>query len=83
MDCKKKELIGNYKNSGTEWELKKNAPQVKVYDFVDKELGKAVPYGVYDITRNEHGDYAGIVEDSMWTGWQARAAPNKPEEAKS
>ncbi len=43
MDCKKKELIGNYKNAGRDWFVKGNAPEVKVYDFIDKELGKAVP----------------------------------------
>ena len=53
VDCKKKELIGNYKNSGQEWEVKKHPVEVKVYDFIDKKLGKAVPYGVYDIEKNE------------------------------
>jgi hypothetical protein len=44
VDCKKKELIGNFKNAGTDWVLQGDAP--KVYDFVDKELGKAVPWGI-------------------------------------
>lgn len=64
VDCKKKELIGNYKNNGTEWELKKNAQQVNVYDFVDKELGKAVPYGVYDLAKNEGWVNVGISSDT-------------------
>jgi len=64
VDCKKKELIGNYKNNGSEWELQKNAPQVKVYDFVDEELGKAIPYGVYDIAKNEGWVNVGISSDT-------------------
>ena len=53
VDCKKKELIGNYKNSGQEWHRKGKPEQVKVYDFVDKDLGKAIPYGVYDVAQNQ------------------------------
>lgn len=64
VDCKKKELIGNYKNNGSEWELQKNAPQVNVYDFVDEKLGKAIPYGVYDIARNEGWVNVGISSDT-------------------
>ena len=64
VDCKKKELIGNYKNAGVEWEPKKDAPRVKVYDFVDKELGKAIPYGVYDIAKNEGWVNVGISSDT-------------------
>lgn len=64
VDCKKKELVGNYKNNGTEWEQKKNATEVKVYDFVNKELGKAIPYGVYDIAKNEGFVHVGISSDT-------------------
>lgn len=64
VDCKKKELVGNYKNNGSEWELKKNAPNVKVYDFVDETLGKAIPYGVYDIAKNEGWVNVGISSDT-------------------
>lgn len=64
VDCKKKELIGNYKNNGQEWELKDNPTEVKVYDFVDKELGKAIPYGVYDISKNEGWVNVGISSDT-------------------
>ncbi len=64
VDCKKKELIGNYKNAGTDWFVKGNAPEVKVYDFIDKELGKAVPYGVYDIAKNEGWVSVGISKDT-------------------
>ena len=43
VDCKKKELISNYKNAGREWEQSKSPQQVKVYDFIDEALGKAIP----------------------------------------
>ena len=55
VDCKKKELIGNFKNNGQEWSPQKEPTQVKVYDFIDKELGKASPYGIYDVAKNEDG----------------------------
>jgi len=64
VDCKKKELIGNFKNNGTEWEPQKNPTEVKVYDFIDKELGKAIPYGVYDIAKNEGWVNVGISSDT-------------------
>jgi hypothetical protein len=52
VDTKKKELIGQYKNNGREWRPKGEPAQVKDHDFPDRELGKAVPYGIYDITAN-------------------------------
>jgi len=52
VDTKKKELVGYYKNGGKELRPKGKPEQVKVYDFVDKELGRANPYGVYDIADN-------------------------------
>jgi hypothetical protein len=52
VDTKKKELVGQYKNGGKELRPKGKPEQVKVYDFVDKKLGKANPYGVYDIADN-------------------------------
>ncbi len=64
VDCKKKELIGNYKNNGQEWEVKKQPIAVKVYDFIDKELGKAVPYGIYDMAKNEGFVNVGISSDT-------------------
>jgi hypothetical protein len=64
VDCKKKELVGNYKNSGQEWHPKGESPEVKVYDFVDKELGKAVPYGVYDIEKNQGWVSVGVNYDT-------------------
>lgn len=53
VDTKKKELVGKYRNSGREWRPKGSPEEVKVHDFVDKELGRAIPYGVYDLGRNE------------------------------
>ena len=64
VDCKKKELIGNFKNSGVEWHKKGEAPNVKVYDFIDKDLGKAVPYGVYDVAKNQGWVNVGISKDT-------------------
>ena len=52
VDCKKKELVGNFKNPGREWRPKGSPERVKVHDFMVKELGKAIPYGVYDPTQN-------------------------------
>ena len=52
VDTKKKELVGQYKNNGTEWRPAGDPEQVKVHDFIDKELGKANPYGVYDVGTN-------------------------------
>ncbi len=53
VDTKKKELVGAYRNAGREWRPKGEPEEVKVYDFIDPELGKAIPYGIYDVTRNE------------------------------
>ena len=64
VDCKKKENIGNFKNAGKEWEVKGKPQNVKVYDFMDKELGKAVPYGVYDLKNNEGWVNVGISSDT-------------------
>ena len=52
VDTKKKELVGQYKNGGKELRPKGEPEQVNVYDFVDKDLGRANPYGVYDISNN-------------------------------
>ena len=52
VDTKKKELVGQYKNGGKEWMPQGKPEEVKVHDFVDKELGRANPYGVYDVANN-------------------------------
>lgn len=53
VDTKKKELVGDFKNGGREWQPKGSPEKVQVHDFPDKELGKAIPYGVYDVTNNQ------------------------------
>jgi hypothetical protein len=52
VDTKKKELIGPYRNRGKEFQPKGKPEKVKVHDFIDKDLGKAIPYGVYDVRKN-------------------------------
>ena len=52
VDTKKKELVGNFKNNGRAWRLKCTPEAVNVHDFIDRKLGRAVPYGVYDINNN-------------------------------
>jgi hypothetical protein len=52
VDTKKKELIGEYKNGGREWHPHGEPTEVNVYDFIDAEGGKAIPYGVYDLAAN-------------------------------
>lgn len=64
VDTKKKELIGNYKNNGKEWLPQGKPKDVKVYDFIDKKIGKAIPYGVYDITKNKGFVSVGIDHDT-------------------
>ena len=64
VDTKKKELVGNYKNNGKQWLPKGNPAKVKVYDFIDKKLGKAIPYGVYDMTKNKGFVSVGIDHDT-------------------
>jgi hypothetical protein len=52
VDTKKKELVGNYRNGGKEWTPLGEATEVEAYDFIDKDLGKAIPYGIYDPSYN-------------------------------
>jgi transposase len=63
VDTKKKELVGNYRNAGREWHEKKSPTSVNVYDFIG-ELGKASPYGVYDIAHNMGWVNVGITHDT-------------------
>lgn len=64
VDTKKKELIGDFKNGGHEWRPTKNPEAVRVHDFLIPEYGKAVPYGVYDLARNEGWVSIGIDHDT-------------------
>jgi hypothetical protein len=52
VDCKKKELIGNFKNGGREWQAKGQETMVNVYDYLSIADGKAIPYGIYDLVHN-------------------------------
>ena len=64
VDTKKKELIGPYRNAGREWRAKGQPEKVKVHDFIDRELGKAIPYGVYDLTANAGWVSVGVDHDT-------------------
>jgi hypothetical protein len=64
VDTKKKEPLGNMKNAGKTYRKKGDPVRVTTHDFPDKELGKAVPYGVYDVTHNEAGVSIGISHDT-------------------
>jgi len=64
VDTKKKELVGEFKNPGQEWQPKGEPEKVKVHDFPDKRLGKGIPYGVYDLASNEGWVSVGIDHDT-------------------
>ena len=64
VDTKKKELVGNFKNNGREWRPKNSPEEVAVHDFVDPELGRAIPYGIYDIGTNTGWVSVGIDHDT-------------------
>ncbi len=77
VDTKKKELIGNFKNNGQEWHRQDNPVKVKTHDFEDKLLGKAVPYGIYDLDKNHgwinvgiDGDTAEFAVESIRKWWK-------------
>ena len=64
VDTKKKELVGNYKNGGSDWRPQGDPRRVKVHDFENKELGKVAPYGVYDIAADAGWVSVGITHDT-------------------
>jgi len=64
VDCKKKELLGNFKNGGREWQAKGEDTRVNVYDFLSLADGKAVPYGVYDLVHKRGFVNVGIDHDT-------------------
>jgi hypothetical protein len=85
VDTKKKELVGDFKNGGRELRPKGLPEPVRVHDFIIPELGKAVPYGVYDITANEgwvnlgiNHDTAAFAVESIRRWWQELGAPRYP-----
>jgi hypothetical protein len=71
VDTKKKELIGQFKNAGREWRPKGQPEEVDVHDFPDPELGKVIPYGVFDLTQNEGWVSVGIDHDTAQFAVQA------------
>ena len=85
VDTKKKELVGDFKNGGREWQPKGTPEQVRTHDFPDKELGKAIPYGVYDLTSN-HGwvsvgtdhDTAEFAMETIRRWWRQMGAKSYP-----
>lgn len=64
VDTKKKELVGNYRNGGTDYRPKGDPQRVKVHDFADKTLGKVTPYGIYDVAADEGWVSVGITSDT-------------------
>jgi len=64
VDTKKKELVGDFKNAGREWRPQGQPQQVRVHDFLDKEKGKAIPYGVYDLARDVGWVSVGVDHDT-------------------
>jgi hypothetical protein len=89
IDTKKKELVGEFKNAGQEWEPQGKPVEVKVHDFPEKKLGKAIPYGVYDLASNEGWVSVGIDHDtaqfataSVRRWWQEMGAARFPRATK-
>jgi hypothetical protein len=85
VDTKKKELVGDFKNAGQEWQKKGQPVQVRVHDFVDPVLGKAAPYGVYDLAANQGWVSVGIDHDtaefaveSIRRWWKQMGKPRYP-----
>jgi hypothetical protein len=86
VDAKKKELVGDFKNGGREGRPEGQPPEVRVHDFVDKGLGKAIPYGVYDLAANagwvsvgiDH-DTASFAVETIRRWWRHMGRPRYPE----
>ena len=64
VDTKKKELVGDFHTNGKEWQPQGKPETVRTHDFIDRDLGKAIPYGVYDVARNEGWVNVGIDHDT-------------------
>jgi hypothetical protein len=86
VDTKKKELIGQYYRAGREWRPQGKPEEVKVHDFIDPELGKAIPYGIYDVTQDNGWVSVGIDHDTAtfaaraierwWSKMGSKSYPN-------
>ena len=86
VDTKKKELVGDFKNAGKEWHPQGKPPVVRVHDFQDAELGKAIPYGVYDLCADAGWVSVGIDHDtpefaveSIYCWWRQMGRKTYPE----
>ncbi|MCC6580966.1 MAG: ISAzo13 family transposase [Phycisphaeraceae bacterium] len=86
VDTKKKELVGNFRNGGCEWRPAGDPPEVRVHDFQDPERGKAIPYGVYDLTNNEawvsvgvHHDTAAFAVQTIRRWWRKMGCKRFPD----
>ena len=86
VDTKKKELVGAYDNGGREWQPKGTPERVNVHDFVDPEMGKAIPYGVYDTGADEGwvsvgktADTAAFAVASIRSWWQNMGSERYPD----
>ena len=85
VDTKQKELVGDFKNGGQEWRPQGQPERVRVYDFVDEDLGKAIPYGVYDQAANmgwvnvgvDH-DTAAFAVESLRRWWEHMGSQRYP-----
>ena len=64
VDTKKKELVGDFKNAGSDYRAKGCPDQVRVHDFVDEDLGKVAPYGIYDMAANAGWVSVGVDHDT-------------------
>lgn len=64
VDTKKKELIGDFNNAGQEWQSQGTPEEVRAHDFIDPQLGKVAPYGVYEVTANTGWVNVGIDHDT-------------------
>jgi hypothetical protein len=86
VDTKKKELVGDFKNAGREWHEKGQPVPVRAHDFVDPALGKAAPYGIYDLAANQGWVSIGIDHDtaefaveSIRRWWRRMGQPRYPQ----
>src|SRR5271165_383295 len=85
VDTKKKELVGDFKNAGREWRRQGDPEEVRVHDFLIKDLGRAVPYGIYDLAANagfrqrrrgqRHGELRGSHDPPMVARDRAHSLP--------
>jgi len=89
VDTKKKELVGNFSNRGQEWQPQGEPQKTLVHDFPDKELGKIIPYGIYDVGRNQgwvsvgiDHDTAEFAVDSILAWWKHMGSKTYPNATK-